>query len=147
MLEIQPIPESSWGMSLAQLLPREEWDNLRRQCYKEANYICEVCLSQPKTSKGPLHAHEVWEFDFKKKIQNLKKVMCLCTTCHNCTHLFRSESTYTITYNKTLQKHFIEVNRWSTEDFLNHVTLTRKLYKDKLKPIKWKVYAGGTRIG
>ena len=41
-LEIEPIPGASWGISLANRLPQEEWTKIRREVYKKASYTCQI---------------------------------------------------------------------------------------------------------
>lgn len=54
-LEIELVPEKQWGMSLAQLLPKKDWDILRRKVYKRYGWTCQVC----DAFGIEVHCHEV----------------------------------------------------------------------------------------
>lgn len=85
-LTIEPIPESTWGMSLAHLLPQEIWDILRREVYEGFHHTCAICGAQDKQ----LHCHEKWTYDDRKRIQKLLGFQCLCVDCHNIKHWGRT---------------------------------------------------------
>lgn len=84
-LTIELIPSTSWFSNLRSLLEKEEWDKIRKGCYKKASYKCEIC-----GGKGPTHpveCHETWEYDEDKKIQKLTGLIALCPSCHEVKHL------------------------------------------------------------
>lgn len=107
------MPISTWGISLANRLPKEEWDKIRHKVYKEANWTCQVCGDTYET----LHAHEVWGFDNRKKIQKLIRIECVCKLCHDTKHLGRSTEVYTKAYINKLVGHWCEVNKKKKQDF------------------------------
>jgi len=119
-LELELIPESTWGKSLAQLLPKEVWDDLRREVYEAFAHKCAIC----GTADKQLHCHERWEFDDKKHIQRLAGFQCLCVDCHNIKHwgltvvvAHRDNTPEKLVY---LTKHFCEVNNCSEKVFTLH---------------------------
>ena len=85
-LEIEPIPESTWGVSLANLLPPPIWDELRRDVYDKFDYTCAICTTTDKQ----LHCHEKWSYDDKARIQKLVGFQCLCVDCHSIKHWGRT---------------------------------------------------------
>lgn len=112
-LEIQPIPISSWGISLATKLDKDKWDEIRHEVYRRADYACQICRSTDRE----LHCHEVWGFDDKKKIQRLVRLECCCKLCHDVHHFGRSKEVYGKAYIEKLIKHWCEVNKKTQEDF------------------------------
>jgi len=121
-LSIELIPEKSWGKSLAQWLPKKDWDSLRRKIYRRYNWTCQIC----DTFGVRVHCHEVWEYDDQKKIQKLKDLNCLCEDCHNIKHWGRTinllhEGTYSQDYIDKLRKHYCEVNKCPVEDMIKHI--------------------------
>jgi len=115
-LAIQPLPNSTWGISLAHKLPKEEWDYIRRECYKNAGYRCEICYS----STYGLNAHELWKFDDKKLIQQFVGLECCCTYCHDIHHFGRSSLVYNLPQIEELVRHWCKVNRLTFRDFRRH---------------------------
>lgn len=115
-LRIEPIPISTWGISLANRLPKPEWDEIRQQKYRDANYRCEVCGAVNRT----LHCHEVWIFDERRFIQKLARFECCCELCHDVHHFGRSKETRALSYVDRLIGHWCKVNKRTRADFLNY---------------------------
>lgn len=116
-LEIEPIPESTWGVSLANLLPKPIWDDLRREVYEKFSYTCAVCGATDKQ----LHCHEIWGYDDKARIQKLVGFRCLCVDCHSIKHWGRTvveaHKNKDVSILVKLTKHFCEVNGCTTAAF------------------------------
>lgn len=117
-LAIEPRPFSTWGVTLAALLPKKEWDKIRFECYRDADYKCAICGNVNEQ----LHAHEVWKFDDKKKIQRLADVQCRCRLCHDVNHFGRSSQVYPRDYQQRLIRHWCKVNGRTRADFEKHLT-------------------------
>lgn len=106
-LTIELVPGTMWHSNLRSMLPKSDWDRLRRATYKRANYRCEVC--DGCGPEWPVECHEVWEYDDKCFIQRLKGLVALCPSCHEVKH---------IGYAKVRGKlypaaeHLQKVNRW-----------------------------------
>jgi hypothetical protein len=84
-LQIELVPSTSWFSNLRSLLSSEEWDKVRKGCYKHANYKCEIC-----GGVGPAHpveCHETWEYDENTGIQKLVSLIALCPNCHEVKHI------------------------------------------------------------
>lgn len=112
-LPIESIPMTSWGVSLSNKLDKDKWDRLRREVYKKANYSCEICCQ----TNEQLNCHESWAFNEKSNIQYLVKLKCLCKTCHDATHYFRSSMVYKLNYTNYLKEHILKVNNISELEF------------------------------
>jgi hypothetical protein len=138
-LTIEPVPVSSWGISLANLLPYKEWAEIRTQIYREADYRCEICKAT-----GTLHAHEVWNFKEKEKIQYLKDIVCLCETCHQVKHFGRSSRVYGQANAKKLIEHWCTINKLPPEMFKTYQEKVYEISKKRAK--KFYVVKVGRRI-
>lgn len=119
-LELEPIPESTWGTSLAQLLPPPVWDDLRREVYEAFDHTCALCGATNKQ----LHCHEKWSYDDKERIQRLAGFQCLCVDCHDIKHWGRTVAVAHRDGNTEriaiLTKHFCEVNSCTIKVFTLH---------------------------
>ena len=119
-LEIEPIPESTWGTSLANLLPGPIWDDLRREVYTAFGHACAVCGATDRQ----LQCHERWSFDDKKKVQKLVGFQCLCSDCHRVKHWGRTVAEAhrngDVEAIPRLAEHFCRVNSCSTDAFSLH---------------------------
>jgi hypothetical protein len=122
ILTIDPIPEQNWKKNLAHFLPKEKWDILRRNIYKQYGYKCGIC-----NAVGVMNCHEMWIFDDKKHTQKLIGLIALCTKCHDVKHLGRSlamvaQKVYTQEYYLELINHFLTTNKCTIEDFYEYQT-------------------------
>jgi hypothetical protein len=83
------IPATSWGANLHRLLTAEYWQALRDETFYACNNRCEIC-----GARGALECHELWEYHEPVAdtagnigVQELKRLMSLCSACHEAHHL------------------------------------------------------------
>lgn len=57
------------------------WDKMRKKCYADAGYKCEIC-SYKHQAPADLHAHEVFSIDYEKGESKFERLICLCKRCH-----------------------------------------------------------------
>jgi hypothetical protein len=136
-LEIQPIPASSWGISLANKLDRQDWDKLRKKCYEEAGWACEICGE----TNLALHCHEVWEFDLKKKLQRLHHLECCCELCHEVHHYGRSRVVHGTEYAEKLKNHWCQTNKKTKREFNIYLMEIQELNRKRADKF-WTVKVG-----
>lgn len=137
LLVPKSLPTGSFGFNLRKVLPQNEWDRLRKKVYAKASYQCELCNAKPQR----LEAHEIWRFDFDKKIQVLETVAALCIHCHRIQHALllklqddRGESNYdyTIKHFNQLTKQNLTASQFFAEANKN---------QQKIEHIEWDVWA------
>jgi len=116
-LKIEPIPVSTWGISLSSRLPYKEWAEIRQKVYRDANYECEICGATNRT----LHCHEVWIFDDRRRIQRLFKLECACEFCHDVHHFGRTSQTRAKSYVERCIGHWCAVNKKTRKDFCSYL--------------------------
>ena len=87
-LTIELVPRTSWYSNVRANVTRQEWDIIRRKCYKLANNKCEICgdTSRNQGKKYDLEAHEIWEYDDDTLTQRLTGIVGLCNYCHTVKH-------------------------------------------------------------
>lgn len=139
-LTIEPRPVSTWGITLASRLSKSEWDEIRSGVYRDADYKCQICSS----NSGPLHAHEVWRFEDRKRIQRLVGFLCLCRLCHDVKHFGRSSEVYKRDYIEKLISHWCQVNGKTRGDF--QVYLQIIFEQNKRRADKFYIVKVGRRI-
>lgn len=81
-LIVQLIPETAWYNNLRNAVKKSDWDKIRKKCYREANYTCEVCGG--KGSKHPVECHELYTFE--EGVIRLVGLIALCPECHTSVH-------------------------------------------------------------
>jgi hypothetical protein len=107
-LVFEPIPAASRYATLANLLPRDEWDDLRRAVYRGAGYRCQGCAREDQ-----LHCHEVWQYNPATGSQWLRGFRALCPPCHDATHITFVRDPRR---RADLLQHFAAVNRIGMEE-------------------------------
>ena len=116
-LRIEPLPASTWGISLANKLPYNEWKEIRQKVYRDAGYRCEICGATDRT----LHCHEVWVFDLRRKIQRLVRLECCCELCHDVHHFGRTSETRSKSYCERCVGHWCRLNKKSRSEFMGYL--------------------------
>jgi hypothetical protein len=88
-LDFEMVPEECWYSNLRSVLPREQWDIVRKDAYARANGRCMICGK--RTTR--LEAHERWSYDDGKRLQKLETVIAVCRPCHEVIHIGRTQLT------------------------------------------------------
>lgn len=125
-LEVEMIPSTSFYNNVRSAVTQYRWDIIRRDSYAKANNKCEIC-KQTGLQQGYKHkveCHEVWSYDFIKKIQKLEGLISLCVRCHMCKHIGRA---FAIGKQAEVFKHLEQVNSW---DHKQVVTYLADVFKD-----------------
>ena len=112
-LAIEPIPYCSRRASLANLLPRSQWDRIRRYVYRKAGHRCKICGRE-----GRMYCHEIWQFNEHTGYQYLMGFECLCKDCHKTKHYFFTRA---LQQQAMLFKHFLTVNRVTRQQGIDHL--------------------------
>ncbi|MGK6321338.1 DUF5710 domain-containing protein [Sphingomonas sp. DT-204] len=102
------VPQTLWGKNLRALLPKEQWDVVRRHAYELAGNRCRVCGG--RGPQWPVEADEAWEYDDVTHTQTLKSVIALCPDCHHVRHW--GKSMIDGREEETL-RHVMAINRWT----------------------------------
>ena len=125
-LTIELVPQTCHYKNLRSDLPRSQWDLLRRDCYKKANYCCEVCGG--KGFQHPVECHEIWDYNDKKHIQKLVGLISLCPACHEVKHIGLAQVRGN--YDRAL-KHLMRINKWTEEDAEVYVEVAFETYMQR----------------
>jgi len=135
-LSIELIPSTSFYTNARSILPKKEWDRLRKQSYANANFKCQIC-GNVGTNQGynhKLECHEIWKYK-KNGEQVLKSLISLCPRCHMTKHIGR---TIAIGKKNEIFKHIAKVNHWPMKTVKLYVGYCFQEHKEKSK-IKWKL--------
>jgi hypothetical protein len=88
-LTVELVPRPCWGSNVRSLVTPQAWNQLRRQTYRAAHDVCEICGGQG--AEWPVECHEVWQYDDAVHVQTLVRLIALCPACHAVKHLGRTE--------------------------------------------------------
>jgi len=137
-LKIEMVPQSSWGISLRNCIPRSRWDKLRKEVHQKNGMKCEICGSSEK-----LNCHEHWEFDETTNTQKLTGLGTLCNMCHHVAHFGRSEQIAAEGHLdiQAVINHFLKVNNCTPHVFSKHEGEALAIFLERSR-IHWKVDFG-----
>lgn len=89
-LNVDSIPDSNWGGSLANLLLASSWQAIRQSYVDSTGNKCTIC-GYPSPGDKSIDCHEIWEYHRPKRgnvgIQRLINIVPVCDTCHLMFHL------------------------------------------------------------
>lgn len=86
-LFVDLIPQTCWFTNVRSCVSQRDWERIRRVVIERAGQKCEACGARRNVEKKRwLEVHERWAYDEDKKVQTLKRLICLCTDCHQSTH-------------------------------------------------------------
>ena len=122
------VPRTSWYVNLRKMLPRAEWDRLRKRVYAQYGHRCAICKGQ-----GRLSCHEIWQYDDTSHIQRLAGFAALCSPCHHIKHLgFATGLAEAGRLDfERLIRHFMRVNGCSREAFEAQQELAFRLWEER----------------
>ncbi|MGI8816112.1 MAG: DUF5710 domain-containing protein [Pseudonocardia sp.] len=84
-LFVDLIPESCWFTNVRSCVSQQDWERLRRMITQRAGQVCGA--TEDKTEQRWLEAHERWAYDEHTGVQALRRLICLCSSCHLSTHM------------------------------------------------------------
>ncbi|WP_209314277.1 DUF5710 domain-containing protein [Streptomyces bohaiensis] len=86
-LFVDLVPSSCWFTNVRSCVAERDWERLRRMVHGRAGQRCEACGAGPdRAARRWLEAHERWSYDEARRVQTLRRLVCLCTDCHTVTH-------------------------------------------------------------
>ena len=128
-LSAELVPQTVWYKSLAKLLPRSVWNNIRQEVIDQNGLRCQICGE----TEGVFNLHEIWRYDDVNHVQSLDGFILLCTMCHHVKHIGLAgilADEGKLDYDKLIE-HFCKVNGCSREDFETHVEDAFRIWKKR----------------
>ena len=130
-LQIELVPQSSWGNNLRSEanLSKAQWDTLRKESYRKADYKCEICFG--KGPKWPVECHEIWHYDDNTKTQTLKGLISLCPTCHKAKHIGRTLSVEPQYIQDQVIQHLTLMNNLTPQQTENYIVEVFNVWRER----------------
>ncbi len=76
-----PDPLQGPGCQPRTIAGNKGWDVMRKKCYADAGYKCEACGYEHQFP-ADLHAHELFDIDYRTGESRFVRLVCLCKKCH-----------------------------------------------------------------
>ena len=140
-LQIELVPQPLWYKSLNKLLPRPEWDTLRRSVYRQYRHHCAHCGAG--TQK--MYCHERWVYDDEHHVVRLGGFAALCKRCHLVTHPGHAGISG---QSEGLMEHFCQVNGCDEAVFHVHKDEAWVRWRERSAFYAWQIDFGsyGARL-
>lgn len=92
LITMPNVPKPLHGLPPRVIMGKTTWDHVRKRCYFEAGYRCEICGCEPP--KGQLHAHELYSYDYKAGTGKFERCIAICKQDHDFIHSGRLITLY-----------------------------------------------------
>jgi hypothetical protein len=134
-LTAELVPRTVWQSSLAKLLPRSIWIDIKNEIIDEHGKKCQMCGE----TEGTMSLHEIWNYDDANHVQKLEGFILLCSMCHHVKHIGLAgilASQGKLDYDEVV-KHFCKVNECSAKEFEEHMDHAFRIWRERSQH-QWK---------
>jgi len=126
-LFVDLIPASCWFTNVRSCVSARDWDRLRTLVYGRAGNRCEACGAGVNRERQVwLEAHERWDYHHTSRTQRLRRLVCLCTRCHQATHFGYAEVTGRA---EQALAQLCAVNHWTRRDAEAHIAAAASMWR------------------
>lgn len=84
LITMPNVPRPLHGLPPRKIMGDSTWNHVRKRCYYNAGYKCEICGIDPP--KGQLHAHELYTYDWKEGTGKFERCIAICKKDHDFIH-------------------------------------------------------------
>ena len=84
LITMPNVPKPLHGLPPRVIMGKTTWDHVRKKCYYDAGYKCEICGEEPP--KGQLHAHELYSYDYLAGTGKFERCIAICKKDHDFIH-------------------------------------------------------------
>lgn len=119
LLTMPNIPRPLHGCPPRKFMGQAMWDKVRKRCYFDADYKCEICGEE--FVKPRYAAHELYTIDYKEGISKFERCIAIDSQCHDFIHsgrlitMYKNRNPlYPKSYVlKTVEKGFKLISEWN----------------------------------
>lgn len=92
LITMPNVPRPLHGLPPREIMGKTMWNKVRKRCYYNAEYRCEICGDDPQ--KGHLHAHELYSYNFMEGTGRFERCVAICKQDHDFIHSGRLITMY-----------------------------------------------------
>jgi len=141
---IRMVPGPLWGKNLRRLLPKSQWNKIRRNVIAERGLKCQTCGKVEIESKR-IFAHEEWEYDTGRTpaVARLVELKLSCWHCHAVEHfgatgnMVRSGELTERAIEDTI-RHFCRLNGVGRNEFESQLAEAKAAWM-RMSQLQWEV--------
>lgn len=94
LLTMPNIPLPLHGLPPRVLMGNATWDHVRKKCYYDAGYKCEICGIDFAEIKPRYAAHELYSYNYEEHEGVFERCIAICAKCHDFIHSGRLITMY-----------------------------------------------------
>ena len=94
LLTMPNVPRALHGLPPRVIMGRTAWDFVRKACYANAGYKCEICGEDFADIKPRYAAHELYSYDYAKQEGVFERCVAICAKSHDFIHSGRLITMY-----------------------------------------------------
>ncbi|RZI84721.1 MAG: DNA primase [Rubrivivax sp.] len=126
-LYVDMIPSSCWLTNVRSSVSADDWKQISLGVKQRAHRHCEVCHAPADTAnKVYLEAHE--RFEYVNGVQVLRRLVCLCSTCHGATHFGHATAKG---QEQEARAHLMHINGWNSAELEAHIRSAYALWSSR----------------
>ena len=94
LITMPNVPRPLHRLNPRNIMGASTWNHVRKRCYYNANYKCEICGVDFADIKPRYAAHELYSYDYKEGTGKFERCIAICAVCHNAIHSGRLITMY-----------------------------------------------------
>lgn len=94
LITMPNVPKPLHRLNPRNIMGQTTWDHVRKRCYYNAHYKCEICGIDFAEIKPRYAAHELYSYDYKKGTGTFERCIAICAKCHDAIHSGRLITMY-----------------------------------------------------
>lgn len=94
LITMPNVPKPLHGIPPRVIMGQTTWDKVRKRCYYDAGYKCEICGVDFADIKPRYAAHELYTYDYEEGVGRFERCIAICAKCHDAIHSGRLITMY-----------------------------------------------------
>lgn len=94
LITMPNVPRPLHRLNPRNIMGQSTWNHVRKRCYFNAGYKCEVCGIDFAEIKPRYAAHELYSYDYMAGTGKFERCIAICQICHNAIHSGRLITMY-----------------------------------------------------
>lgn len=94
LITMPNVPRPLHRLNPRNIMGQSTWNHVRKRCYYNAHYKCEICGVDFAEIKPRYAAHELYSYDYMAGTGKFERCIAICAQCHNAIHSGRLITMY-----------------------------------------------------
>lgn len=94
LITMPNVPRPLHRLNPRNIMGQSTWNHVRKRCYYNAHYKCEICGVDFAEIRPRYAAHELYSYDYMAGTGKFERCIAICAQCHNAIHSGRLITMY-----------------------------------------------------